>query len=279
MKFNISLGKRLLCLFFTFLIGYFIVAVLSAFIIYKWGTDSTPAMRILTVMQDVFMFIAPALAAAVVSTRQPAQLLEIASPVNWRLLMLGVCVMICAMPAMNYVIWLNSQLPLPGAIEQTLKGMEDRASAMVVTLQGAHTIPNLLMSLLIVGIFAGLSEELLFRGAFQRLMSTGGINAHAAIWIAAVVFSLMHMQIYGFVPRMLLGAFFGYSLLWSRSLWVPIILHALNNSVYIVSHYISGEEASALDSFGAGADYAYVAISIAMTAFGLILMKRNARLN
>lgn len=276
MQFNITLGKRLLFLLFAFLIGYFVVALLSAFIVYKWGTDSTPAMRILTVMQDVFMFVAPAMLTAVICTRQPAQLLAVDRPLNLRLLILGVCVMICAMPALNCVIWLNGQLPLPEGIEATLRLMEDSAATMVITLQGEHTIPNLIMSVLIVGVFAGLSEELLFRGAFQRLMVTGGLNAHAAIWIAAAVFSLMHMQVYGFVPRMLLGAFFGYSLWWSRCLWLPIILHTLNNAVYVISQYASGGSESTIDTFGAGSDFVYVVISVVMTGFGLMLMRRTA---
>ncbi|MCM1451478.1 MAG: CPBP family intramembrane metalloprotease [Clostridium sp.] len=275
MKFNISLGKRLLMLLFAFIIGYFVVALISTFVIYKWGMHSTPAMRILAVLQDVLMFISPAIITAVVCTRRPATLLAIDKPVNWRMLILGVCVMICAIPALNYVIWLNQNLPLPEGLETALRSMEDSAVGMVEALQGPHDIPNLILSVLIVGVFAGLSEELLFRGAFQRIMSTGGLNAHAAIWIAAVVFSLMHMQFYGFVPRLLLGAFFGYSLLWGGSIWAPIILHALNNSVYVISQYFSSGE-STLDTFGAGSDYAYVIISVAMTAFGIVLMRRAA---
>jgi len=276
MQFNISIGKRLLFLLFAFLIGYFIVALLSAFLVYKWGSDSTPAMRIMAVMQDVFMFIAPAVLTAVVSTRQPAMLLAIGTRINWRMLILGACVMICAMPALNCVIWLNGQVPLPEGVEAVMRSMESSASAMVVTLQGEHTIPNLIMALLIVGVFAGLSEELLFRGAFQRLMSTGGLNAHAAIWIAAAVFSLMHMQFYGFVPRMLLGAFFGYALLWSRCLWLPVMLHTLNNAVYVISQYVSAGGESTIDTFGAGSDYTYVAASVIMTALGLTLMRKAA---
>lgn len=275
MKFTISLPKRLLFLLFAFLIGYAIVALLSAFIVYKWGMGSTPAMRILAVMQDVFMFIAPAVLTAVISTRSPATLLAIDVPVNWRMVILGVCVMICAIPALNCIIWLNGQVPLPEGVESVVRAMEESASGMVTVLQGAHTIPNLIMSVLIVGVFAGLSEELLFRGAFQRLMSTGGLNAHAAIWIAAAVFSLMHMQFYGFVPRMLLGAFFGYSLWWSRCLWIPVVLHTLNNAVYVIAQYTSSGE-SAVDTFGAGGDYVYVVASVIMTALGLALMRRAA---
>ncbi len=73
-----------------------------------------------------------------------------------------------------------------------------------------------------------------FRGALQRIMATGGVSAHAAIWIAAFVFSAFHMQFFGFLPRLLIGAFFGYLLWWSGSLWLPVCAHALNNTMALV---------------------------------------------
>ena len=66
----------------------------------------------------------------------------------------------------------------------------------------------------------------------------GTASRHFAVWTAAVIFSLLHFQFYGFVPRVLLGAFFGYAFLWSGSLWVPVIGHALNNSAVVVSTYL-----------------------------------------
>ncbi len=58
------------------------------------------------------------------------------------------------------------------------------------------------------------------------------------IWVSAILFSALHMQFYGFFPRMLLGAFFGYLLLWSGSLWLPIIAHFVNNCVAVIFYYL-----------------------------------------
>ncbi|MCC8112555.1 MAG: CPBP family intramembrane metalloprotease [Bacteroidales bacterium] len=271
----LDLKKRLLFLLFAFLIGYFIVSLASAFIVGRFGADSTPAMRIVAVLQDIILFILPALATALIVTRQPAELLEIDRRPPALPTLLAICVLIVAIPAMNAVIWLNQSLPLPDSLAHTLRQMEEHSEALVATLQGPHNVPNLIVSILVVGVFAGLSEELLFRGAFQRLLSTGGVNVHAAIWIVAIVFSLMHMQFYGFVPRMLLGAFFGYTLLWTRSLWVPIILHAFNNSLYVCAQWVAPQGTpSPIDTVGSGQDFLLVAFSAFLAASGLILVRR-----
>ena len=48
-------------------------------------------------------------------------------------------------------------------------------------------------------------------------------NLHLSVWISAALFSAIHMQFFGFVPRMLLGALFGYLVAYSGSLWPAIV--------------------------------------------------------
>lgn len=281
MRFTVSLSKRLLFLLCAFIIGYVLVGIVG-FIIQKIaGPDSVPGIRILMVIQDLFLFIAPAILTAVIITRQPAELLQVARRPFWPGLLIALCVMVCSIPAMNLIISLNQSIPLPEPIEQAFRQMEDTAAGMVDSLYAGHTVGSLVMGILIVAILAGLSEEMLFRGALQRILSTGGINIHAAIWISAFIFSALHLQFYGLVPRMLLGAFFGYSLYWSRSLWVPIILHAFNNALYVIAQWFTAgnEEAeSAIDSVGTTAsipDITLIVTSLALTALGIILARRT----
>ncbi len=278
MNLVLDLKRRLLLLALSFVIGYFIFGIISSVVLSRFGADSTPAMRIVAVFQDIMLFIIPALITAVIITRQPASLLALdrrlpAMPLIW-----GLCAMVSAIPAMNLVIWLNQQLPLPDSIAATMQHLEANAESMVKVLQGPHTIPNLILSLLIVGIFAGFSEELLFRGGLQRIMATGGMGAHAAIWIAACVFSLMHMQAYGFFPRMLLGVMFGYALWWTGCLWVPVILHIFNNTLFLVGDYVWSDfnQASAVSSIG---DSALAVASTALAAVFLWLMWRASSQN
>ncbi|MDE7236909.1 MAG: CPBP family intramembrane metalloprotease, partial [Paramuribaculum sp.] len=85
------------------------------------------------------------------------------------------------------------------------------------------------------------------------------------VWIAANVFSLAHFDMSGFVPRLLLGACFGYGMLWSGSLWTAVACHALNNCMAVTAMWLeeggnaAGEQ---IQSFGAGSVSLIVASSI-----------------
>jgi len=95
------------------------------------------------------------------------------------------------------------------------------------------------MGLLVIGIMAGVGEEFLFRGILQPKLKFYIGNPHVAIWLTAAIFSAIHMQFYGFIPRMLLGAIFGYLYHFSGSLLYPIIAHILNNVVTVVLVYLN----------------------------------------
>ena len=60
-----------------------------------------------------------------------------------------------------------------------------------------------------------------------------------AVCIAAFVISAVHFQFYGFVPRFILGAFFGYLYWYTGSIWVAAFAHALNNSVVVLVAWLA----------------------------------------
>lgn len=91
---------------------------------------------------------------------------------------------------------------------------------------------------LVVAILAGIGEELLFRGLIQRQIHRISGNVHVAIWVSAILFSAFHMQFFGFVPRLLLGAFFGYLYVFSGNLWYAILAHAVNNGLTLIMVYL-----------------------------------------
>lgn len=274
---TLNLRKRLLLFLFVSIIGFFINIVISGLLMYKFP-ESTAALRIATMTQDVFMFIIPAIVTAVMVTPQAAELLGIRRTLPILPLCLGVFVVVASTPVMNLMIWLNTNVPLPENIAHQLQALEDNANSTVARLMGPHDVPNLIVTLLIVAVMAGFSEELFFRGALQRLLITGRVNAHAAIWITAMVFSLMHLQFYGFVPRLLLGASFGYAFYWTRNIWVPICMHIFNNALYIVYQWLNygKETAPEIDSLGVSgnliSDVIIIVISAALVFVGFKLL-------
>ncbi|MBJ2167973.1 MAG: CPBP family intramembrane metalloprotease [Muribaculaceae bacterium] len=258
----------------TAVLGYLLTGLLTTLLIYKFGTANARVLRIAAIAQDILALIAPALVTAMMVTRLPAQLLELRGGVPGRLWMAALPVMIIAAPAMNCVIEFNQNIEATGALSaivEKMRAMEENASAMIECMQGNGTWPDLLMNILIIGIAAGVSEELFFRGALQRLLSTGGVNVHAAIWISAIVFSAVHMQFFGFIPRTLLGAYFGYLLVWGRSIWLPAAAHALNNTIYVIAQWYytrTGTPDVTVDNVGLGDTWpAAIASAIATALF------------
>lgn len=225
-----------LVLLFALFIFFLILIPIFGSLLGKVISSPQAAIRITMVIQDVFVFIFPAIIVAMVSSRLPARLLGIETKPDAIHILLAIAAMIVSVPAMNLIISWNESLHLPeslSAIEQAMRQLEDNAkNATDLLMQGA-SVWSMLVSVLIVGVLAGFSEEIFFRGAFQRILQAGKVNGHAAVWTVAIIFSLFHFQMFGFVPRMLLGAFFGYLLWWTNSLWVPIIAHAFNNSIVV----------------------------------------------
>jgi len=100
------------------------------------------------------------------------------------------------------------------------------------------TFTVFIVNLIIIGLLPAIAEEFLFRGALQQLLYEGFKNIHVAIWVTAIIFSAIHVQFYGFVPRMILGAILGYLFYWSGNIWVPIIGHLFNNGGQVALTYL-----------------------------------------
>lgn len=287
----LSLSRRLLLLLCFFVLGYALTTGLSL-IAGKLITGNEAAyLRIITVIQDLIIFILPAIATACLVCRKPAELLALGREPSGVSLLCIAIILTVSIPAMESLIYWNAGLHFPASLadfEAAARQMEATASGLVETLLRSNTgIAGLVLNLMIIGIMAGFSEELLFRGCFQRLLTTGGVNKHVAVWTVAFVFSAFHFQIFGFVPRMLLGAYFGYLLIWTRSIWAPMLAHTLNNSIYVVAAWLQLQHnpGTPLSSDSAGELYppAVIAISVAATAAALALMhssnkKRFAKL-
>ena len=161
------------------------------------------------------------------------------------------------------------------ALEQTLRDSEDAMEQITNQLLTLNSVGDLVAGILVVGVMAGVSEEFFFRGALFGIMRRGRANIHIVIWTVAIVFSAIHFQFFGFVPRMLLGAWFGYLLVWTRSLWVPVIAHALNNGIVVVfqwldsNHYIDG---NALDQLGVPAEGQFPVLALASAIATILLI-------
>lgn len=268
-------------LFGSFFILLFIVSMVAALL---QGDDvtSTRFMRIATVAQDLFVFIVPALIAAIAVTRLPATFLCLDVKPRLRHTLFACLILVASIPAMDWIVYLNQSVHFPeslSGIEETLRKMESDADSAVYGLFGNYSVGDIIMSILIVGVLTGLAEELFFRGALQNLFASARMKKHLAVWLAAVIFSFMHFQFFGFIPRVLLGAYFGYLLWWTGSVWAPIIVHALNNSLVVavtsLGLYADSENGGTAVNNVMEADTMTVVLSFVVTALGIYILHRQ----
>lgn len=248
-----SLNSRQIILWSCFFFGLVFASIITAALTGILSIGSKPLLTISIVLQDLLVFIIPAFITARFITSKPLSFLKLNATPHWRDILFVILLLAISMPAMNYIVYLNEQLSLPdslSAIEQWMRATEDAAKAVTDSFLTGNTLLGLLGCVLLLGVLTGLSEEMLFRGALQGTLIESR-NVHFSIWLTAFVFSVLHFQFFGFVPRMLLGAIFGYLLVWSGSLWVPVIAHALNNSVVVISSYFhptTPEAANAIET-------------------------------
>lgn len=245
---------------------------------------STQTLRVMTVIQDCFVFILPAVITAYMICGLPARFLGIDRSFSIIQLLLAVAVMIASMPAMNFLVKLNADITLPesmGALEEWMRSSEDRAQEMVDMMLGGCTVGSLIVSILLVGVMAGLSEELFFRGALQNIIGSSRLSHHVAIWLTAFIFSAFHLQFYGFFPRLVMGAYFGYLLYWSKSLWLPILIHTFNNSIVISVNWhekltdLPSGSSESFNEWGANSPTLILA-SLILTAFLILRLQKTS---
>lgn len=231
------LSRRLLLLLCLMLLGVIATSILLLFV------PDGNLFAMLT-MQDILAFILPAVVTMAIIYRRPFHVMGLDRAPSWLAITIVIVFYVISLPAMNWLVEMNKAMSLPSwmaGIEQAMRAAEDSAAEVTQEMLNINSVGQLILCVLVVGVMAGLSEEMLFRGALLRTMQDSRLGNHAVVWITAFLFSALHMQFYGFVPRMLLGVWLGYLFVWTGSLWVPIIAHTLNNSTVVLMSYLSNK--------------------------------------
>lgn len=226
------------------------------------------------------MFIAPVFIFAWLYDRMPLEYLQMKQGVNLRLLAFSLLAILTFIPALNYLVILNEGMKLPGilhGLEQWMQQSEDQTNELTEAFLNVNSLGGLFGNLLIIALLAALGEELLFRGVLVQLILNKSKSIHLAVWISAILFSALHMQFYGFLPRMILGVLFGYIFVWTSNLWIPIILHFVFNgiSVVVAFLYVRNAIETDMESFGQTSNGWIIGISLLVTIVLLIPVSKN----
>ncbi|MCC8143268.1 MAG: CPBP family intramembrane metalloprotease [Tannerellaceae bacterium] len=194
-------------------------------------------MHIIQSISAIALFLLPAFVLAWLCSTNYGDYLLLKKVPDGNIFLLTFISLLLFLPAINLATLLNKAMtlhPFLKGLEEWMLTQEKAAEELTLALLSEPGILPLLANLFIIGILAAITEEFFFRGALQRIFYKWTKNTHVAIWVTAIIFSAIHLQFYGFLPRILLGAFFGYLLVWSKSIWLPVFAHFLNNGIAIV---------------------------------------------
>lgn len=232
-----------------------------------------PALKMMQVMQALGLFIVPTFVFAKLDSNRMSDYLSLNKKPFLYSLICAVLIMLSAQPFINWMAELNGQMPAPAWMHES----EKEAAAITKIFLQMNGTSDLLVNLFMIALIPAIGEELLFRGLFQPLFHKLTKNPHLGIWLSAILFSALHMQFLGFFPRMFMGAAFGYLLLWSGSLWLPIIGHFVNNAGAVVIAYMIQKAGmpQELETVGVGeGGLLYVLVSAAIVCVLLFVVRK-----
>ena len=143
---------------------------------------------------------------------------------------LALCCVLFTFPLVFWLGEINRNIPMPDWMTKmelsTGKQMED-----FLKVRNWYDVP---VNIFIIALLPAICEELFFRGALQRALIYVTKSPWAGIIIASILFSALHLQFAGFLPRMFLGIVLGIIYWYSGSLWTCIIGHFIFNAAQVL---------------------------------------------
>lgn len=226
-------------IFLALVLGGFFVAVILGGVVMLLPISQIPALKLTQLLSTISIFLLPPLVAAKIFSANMREFLMI-KKVGWRSILLSVAFILVALPSVDMFLQINESLPLPSflsGLEEWARQQEANMAGVTKLLLSGTTVWDLVVNLVVVALAAAVAEEVFFRGFLQGALLRR-INPHLAIWIVAVIFSAIHFQPFGFIPRMLLGAAFGYLAYFSGSILPSILAHFINNGISVCLYFI-----------------------------------------
>lgn len=249
--------SRLALLFLYFFIGMTLAQALLQLILQAQGFQletllaevrngsSNEVHWILTLqaLNQVAGFGAAGLFAALIQREE--RVLPSALPGLPGMLLISLAVML-AFPVLPLITLNADTFALPEIMQETeafLEQAEADAEKLIRALTLSENSPALPWQLFIFAVLPAICEELFFRGAMLHYFRMRMGN-HTAVWLTGLIFSLIHIQVFGFLPRLLMGVWLGYLVVWSGSLIPAVWAHFVFNGTSLVLNAATGDYAS-----------------------------------
>jgi len=167
---------------------------------------------------------------------------------------------------------LTEKIPLPASMESWAKGMEDQYKKALLAMTQMNSLLDLFFALVTVALLPAIVEELFFRASLQRIFMDWFGKPYWAIIITAIIFSAIHFSYFGFLSRMSLGIVLGCIYYYTKTIWLPMLMHFINNAIGVTTLYFVRLDPKKVDAVVNG-NLTYYWVFIAIIVVYLLLKK------
>jgi membrane protease YdiL (CAAX protease family) len=233
------------------------------------------AVRYIQILSTLGTFVFSSVAQLVFMRESLADGLGVRQKITPVMAALSILLVITMQPAISFIAnWsLGWEFPASMAeIEAQLRKLHDSAVNTQFAFLKDQTPLDFLFNLFMMALLPAFAEELFFRRVGLRLLYDTTGNVHVSIILSAFLFALVHGQFFYLIPLFLFGIVLGYLAYWSRSLWLPVLAHFINNAFSLTITYFSDDTATDPDF---GNPLLSFAFSILISAAILLLLKRR----
>jgi uncharacterized protein len=203
--------------------------------------------RLLNTLATLVAFLIPAIVFAKVLSKQPFSWLGFNKRMNGKQVLIVVLITFAGMILSGSLGMLNQKIPLSENLLKQAQQLENAYKNAMMNMAHMTSLTDYLLAMLVMALAPAVFEEVLFRGAFQKVFVGWTKNAWAGIIITSILFSAIHFSFFGFLPRIALGLILGLIFYYTNNLWLSILLHFLNNGFVVTQLYILSAQGKAID--------------------------------
>ncbi|MFM1929293.1 MAG: hypothetical protein RL387_621 [Bacteroidota bacterium] len=167
---------------------------------------------------------------------------------------------------------LTEKIPLPTQLESWAKGMEDQYKKALLAMTQMKSLVDLFFALVTVAFIPSIVEELFFRASLQKILMDWFGKPYWAIVVTAIIFSAIHFSYYGFLSRMSLGIVLGCIYYFTKTIWMPMLMHFINNAIGVTTLYFVRADPQKVEAVVNG-NLTYYWVFIAIIVVYLLLKK------
>jgi membrane protease YdiL (CAAX protease family) len=133
---------------------------------------------------------------------------------------------------------LTDKLTFSTTVRNWATNLESQYKKALMAMTQMRTIWDLLFAIVAIAVVPAVVEELYFRASLQKIIMDWSGKPIVAIVVTAILFSAFHFSYFGFLSRMSLGIVLGLIYYFTKTIWLPILMHFINNAIGVSALYM-----------------------------------------